>query len=133
MTTWIVGDIHGCAEELAELIGRLDLGEDGHLVACGDLFHRGPDPAGVMDLLTDCGASFVLGNHERAILRRVHLDPRRADGSDRPQLQEHVRAEDPRGTAHQVMQHRMGGKYDRNGCELERSQREREEIGRAHV
>jgi serine/threonine protein phosphatase 1 len=89
MTTWIVGDIHGCADELAELIGRLGIGDGSRLIACGDLFHRGPDPAGVMDLLTACDARFVLGNHERAVLRRVHLDPRRADGSDRPPLREH--------------------------------------------
>ena len=86
MTTWIVGDIHGCATELSILIERLQLGEQDHLVACGDLFHRGPDPAGVMDLLREAGASFILGNHERAVLRRVGLAPSRPDGSDRPPL-----------------------------------------------
>lgn len=89
MTTWIVGDIHGCAEELGRLIEHLSLGEEDQLVSCGDLFHRGPDPAGVMDLLEAAGAHFILGNHERKVLERLGLDPRRADAADRPPSREH--------------------------------------------
>ena len=63
MTSWIVGDIHGCAEELALLLAELALGPGDRLVSCGDLFHRGPDPVGVMDLLAECRGAFVLGNH----------------------------------------------------------------------
>lgn len=88
MTTWIVGDIHGCADELASLIERAALGPDDRLVSCGDLFHRGPDPVGTMELLESVGALFVLGNHERAVLRRLGLAPRRADGGDRPPFRE---------------------------------------------
>jgi serine/threonine protein phosphatase 1 len=83
MATWILGDIHGCSEELAELLRRLAPGADDRVVCCGDLFHRGPDPAGVMDLLRAHGALFVLGNHERAVLRRVGVAPNRIDGADR--------------------------------------------------
>jgi hypothetical protein len=86
MTTWIVGDIHGCAEELAELVERLALGPGDRLLSVGDLFHRGPDPAGVMDVLRAAGAAFILGNHELRVLERFQLAPRRADGSDRPPL-----------------------------------------------
>ena len=88
MATWVVGDVHGCAEELGRLIGELALGPGDGLVAVGDLFHRGPDPAGVLDLLAGAGARFVLGNHERAVLRRVGLAPERADGADRPPRRE---------------------------------------------
>ncbi len=86
MATWIVGDIHGCADELARLLAALALGADDRLVALGDLFHRGPAAAGVMDLLRGAGARFVLGNHEDAVLRRVGLAPGRADAGDRPAL-----------------------------------------------
>lgn len=89
MTTWIVGDIHGCASELETLIDHLQLGDSDRLVSCGDLFHRGPDPVGVMELLRDAGASFILGNHERAVLKHVCLDPKESDASDRPPLREH--------------------------------------------
>lgn len=84
MTTWIVGDVHGCAEELARLVERLDPGPDDRLLACGDLLHRGPDPLGVCEVLTGAGADFVLGNHEHAVLRRCFLAPRKPDASDRP-------------------------------------------------
>lgn len=88
MTTWIVGDIHGCAEELAALVGRLALGPSDRLVSVGDLFHRGPDPLGVVSILRELDAPFVLGNHERAVLARCGLAPRRVDGSDRPERRE---------------------------------------------
>lgn len=86
MTTWVVGDVHGCAEELALLLERLALGPGDRLISVGDLFHRGPDPSGVLDLLEGAKASFILGNHEHAVLARAGLAPARADGSDRPAL-----------------------------------------------
>ena len=86
MATWIIGDIHGCAAELALLIARLELADDDRLVALGDLFHRGPDAGGVMDLLVERRALFLLGNHEEKVLRRARLAPALADGSDRPPL-----------------------------------------------
>jgi bis(5'-nucleosyl)-tetraphosphatase (symmetrical) len=86
MTHWIVGDIHGCAQELAELIERLALGPGDQLIAAGDLYHRGPDPLGVARLLEACGASFILGNHEHVMLKRCGLTGTRADGADRPPL-----------------------------------------------
>ena len=84
MTTWVIGDIHGCSEELSQLLERLDLGANDQLVCVGDLFHRGPDPTGVMDLLQAAGAIFVLGNHEHKVLERCGLAPRST--SDRPAL-----------------------------------------------
>ncbi len=99
MATWVVGDIHGCADELGELIRLLDLGPEDQLVSVGDLFHRGPDPVGVMELLREAGARFVLGNHERSVLRRARLDPKKADGSDRPPLRTEFANLDPEDLA----------------------------------
>lgn len=82
-STWVVGDIHGCAEELAELLERITLGPDDRFISVGDLYHRGPDPLGVARQLTALpGFAMVLGNHERAMLRRAGLVGQRADGSD---------------------------------------------------
>ncbi|MEZ6017588.1 MAG: metallophosphoesterase [Planctomycetota bacterium] len=86
MATWIIGDIHGCSEELAELLRRIAPTAHDQIVSCGDLFHRGPDPAGVLDLLRESRASFILGNHERAILKRIGIAPQRWDGADRGPL-----------------------------------------------
>jgi hypothetical protein len=84
MATWILGDIHGCAQELSLLLEQIDAGPDDRIVALGDLFHRGPDACGVMDLLCRHDALFLLGNHEEVVLRRVRMAPLRPDGSDRP-------------------------------------------------
>lgn len=91
MTTWTIGDIHGCADELALLIERIAPGPDDVLLAVGDLFHRGPNPAGVMDLLRESGARFILGNHELRVLARLGLAPTLVDASDRPPLQTEFR------------------------------------------
>lgn len=70
--TWVVGDVHGCADELAELVERLELAPDDRFVSVGDLFHRGPDPAGVWRVARDLPQfEAILGNHEHAMLRRA--------------------------------------------------------------
>lgn len=86
MATWVVGDIHGCALELARLVERLKLGEGDSLVSVGDLFHRGPDTVGVMRILRELHVPFVLGNHELAVLRRVGLAPTSLSPEDRPPM-----------------------------------------------
>ena len=95
MTSWITGDVHGCARELEELIAKIDLGPDDELISVGDLFHRGPDPIGVMEILREVDAHFVLGNHERKVLERCGLAPRRWDGSDRPPLRREFEGLEP--------------------------------------
>ena len=72
MATLFVGDVHGCAGELATL---LDLAGDADVVLVGDLFLKGPDPAGVWSLIRDRGIVSVLGNHDDRLLRVV-------DGAD---------------------------------------------------
>jgi hypothetical protein len=74
----IVGDVHGEAEALRALLGRLGYGPDGthpegrRLAFVGDLVDRGPDSPGVVRWLRpllDAGrACCALGNHELNIL-----------------------------------------------------------------
>ncbi len=79
-STWVVGDIHGCADELAQLITKLQLGVDDRFISVGDLYHRGPDPVGVAEqLLALPQFELVLGNHERVILERMQHLPEDAD------------------------------------------------------
>ena len=68
--TIVVGDVHGCLEELDELLRLVELrpGFD-RLVFVGDLLDRGPDPVGVVRRARALGASSVLGNHEDKHLR----------------------------------------------------------------
>ena len=75
-STWFLGDIHGCAEELAELLGKISLGPDDRIISLGDLYHRGPDPHGVVDLLIDLpNFELILGNHELVLLHRARMMP----------------------------------------------------------
>jgi len=88
MTHWIIGDIHGCALELAQLVQQINLGPEDQLLSVGDLFHRGPDPMGVIEVLAKNNARFILGNHEAKVLERFDLAPAKSDGSDRVELRE---------------------------------------------
>ncbi|MDP7062519.1 MAG: metallophosphoesterase [Planctomycetota bacterium] len=87
-STWVVGDIHGCAVELQQLLDRIDLKADDMLLSVGDLFHRGPDPVGVLRILQGLGDRFdmVNGNHELVLSKRLRfraptcLEDLRGDG-----------------------------------------------------
>jgi len=70
MRVIIIGDVHGCLEELTELIDVLKLqwGEDS-LVFVGDLVDKGPDSVGVLNYVYKLSLShpYVMvlqGNHE---------------------------------------------------------------------
>lgn len=66
--TWIIGDIHGCYRELAELLGKIPADEP--LVFLGDYVDRGPSPRQVVELLLRerHRSVFLMGNHESMLL-----------------------------------------------------------------
>ena len=43
----VIGDVHGCLEELITLIAKLNLNETDEVVFVGDLLNKGPDSFGV--------------------------------------------------------------------------------------
>ncbi|MGH9288572.1 MAG: polynucleotide kinase-phosphatase [Acidimicrobiales bacterium] len=82
----IIGDVHGCFDELFILLGELgyEVAADGTGAAhpddrracfVGDLVDRGPDTPGVLRLvmgMSDAGAAIVVpGNHENKLLRAL--------------------------------------------------------------
>lgn len=81
----IVGDVHGCLEELTELLGRLGYSRDGddawrhpagrRALFVGDLVDRGPDSPDVLRLVMDMVAAgtgiCVQGNHDQKLLRKL--------------------------------------------------------------
>ncbi len=77
----IIGDVHGCDDELAELITSLGYAENGvhpdgrTLVFLGDLIDRGPKIPEVLDrvmgLVNSGRALCVPGNHEAKLLRKL--------------------------------------------------------------
>lgn len=68
MRTIIVGDVHGCRQELEALLDRVGFASGDRLVFVGDLVARGPDSLGVLDVARTTGAVVVRGNHEQRLL-----------------------------------------------------------------
>lgn len=80
MRTILFGDVHGCLEELRELVNRLAVGPTDRLVFVGDLMDKGPLPAETVRYVRELGAQMVLGNHEEKHLRwRRHEDKKRGN------------------------------------------------------
>jgi Calcineurin-like phosphoesterase len=68
--TIVVGDIHGCFDELTELLGKAALGDADRVVSVGDLVTKGEKSREVLDLfISDARFDAVLGNHDLALLR----------------------------------------------------------------
>jgi hypothetical protein len=66
--TIVIGDIHGCFDELSDLLNRVALDEDDQVVAVGDLIVKGLKNRQVLDLfIEDKRFSSVIGNHDRAL------------------------------------------------------------------
>ena len=71
MCTIFVGDIHGCAAELDDLLDAVEFTRTrDRLLLTGDAFARGPDPLGVWQIIEKTGAKMVLGNHDDRLLRQ---------------------------------------------------------------
>lgn len=63
----IVGDVHGCADELSRLLDLVRFGGGDTLYFLGDLLSRGPNPQRVLALLRETAARGVRGNHDDAL------------------------------------------------------------------
>jgi len=62
--TIIVGDVHGCVDELQALLRQCGMVRGDRVVLAGDLVAKGPDSRGVVQLAREIGARAVLGNHD---------------------------------------------------------------------
>lgn len=71
---FIVGDLHGCYDELLNLLGvvSFDIEKD-RLISTGDLIDRGPKPLECMALLEQDWFHCVKGNHESLLLYKALL------------------------------------------------------------
>jgi len=71
--TWIIGDVHGYANTLKTLIGKIALEKSDRLILLGDLVDRGPNSKGVFDFIIELRASgydieCIMGNHDYMML-----------------------------------------------------------------
>ncbi len=68
--TIVIGDIHGCYDELVSLLEKAGLTANDRIVAVGDLIVKGKKNKEVLDLFSrDKRFSSVIGNHDLAILK----------------------------------------------------------------
>jgi serine/threonine protein phosphatase 1 len=76
MAIFAIGDVHGCVDELAELLETLPAGDDATVVMLGDYIDRGPHSRSVIELLIEQQAKrrivTLAGNHEEML--REFLD-----------------------------------------------------------
>lgn len=75
--TYAIGDIHGCADLLNQLLDWIQPTSQDTFIFLGDMIDRGPDSKGVLDsimALKDTSEVIcILGNHEQMMLEsRVH-------------------------------------------------------------
>jgi hypothetical protein len=74
--TIIIGDIHGCFDELKDLLKLVELRTEDRVIAVGDLIVKGPKNREVLDLfIKDDRFSSVIGNHDRALRQYWRGEP----------------------------------------------------------
>jgi serine/threonine protein phosphatase 1 len=66
-----IGDIHGCHDELLELLERVSPRGNDLVTSVGDVVNKGPDPVRCLDLWRDRGYLAVQGNNEIKLLSRA--------------------------------------------------------------
>lgn len=73
---FIFSDIHGCLDELKELISVAGICEQDQLIFNGDIIDKGPDTPGVVRFIRELPSPkvLVLGNHEERFLRWVRYE-----------------------------------------------------------
>jgi hypothetical protein len=81
--TILIGDVHGCAEELEALLEYVNWTPEDTVCFVGDLLARGPDGPGVLRIYRETCARGVLGNHEDRLLEARAA---RAGGAGGPRL-----------------------------------------------
>lgn len=75
MSTYVIGDVHACYEELKSLLCKIEFNPSyDKIIFVGDLIGRGPKPCEVLELIMDFGDSVinVLGNHDLRFLAAAH-------------------------------------------------------------
>ena len=85
--TIVIGDLHGCFDELTDLIELIGLRRDDRVVAVGDLIVKGPKNRDVLDLfIQDKRFSSVIGNHDRKLRQHWRGEPTRLTKEEKATL-----------------------------------------------
>jgi bis(5'-nucleosyl)-tetraphosphatase (symmetrical) len=69
MRTFFIGDVHGCAEEFAELVEKFSPSVDDKIYQVGDLINKGPGSVAAVEFILKHNIKCVMGNHEAKLLQ----------------------------------------------------------------
>ncbi len=69
----VIGDVHGCYDELVELLEIAGVANDPNavIIFVGDLVNKGPKCKEVLDLVCNIGAYSVRGNHDHRCVNKL--------------------------------------------------------------
>ncbi|XP_069136259.1 bis(5'-nucleosyl)-tetraphosphatase PrpE [asymmetrical]-like [Argopecten irradians] len=73
-SVFVIGDIHGCYDELLELLSLAESAEPSRPILpvfVGDLINKGPKNVEVLHKIQNMDAYSVRGNHDEAVLRQL--------------------------------------------------------------
>jgi predicted phosphodiesterase len=83
--TIVVGDIHGCDDELEDMLTMVGFNDDDRLVSVGDLITKGPKSREVLErFMREPQFSAVIGNHDLALRRRWNGEKLKLKDSQKP-------------------------------------------------
>ena len=83
--TIVVGDIHGCYDELEDLLAAVGFVSSDRLICVGDLITKGPKSREVLDrFMNESRFAAVIGNHDLALRRRWNGEKFKLKPSQKP-------------------------------------------------
>ena len=92
MRTLIIGDIHGCYEELQLLLEKFNPESSDRIFSVGDVINRGPESGKCITLLKELNAKTVMGNHEHWYLKSYPFEDNTVTsfGFRRLEIEDHI-------------------------------------------
>ncbi|MGI8836060.1 MAG: metallophosphoesterase [Pyrinomonadaceae bacterium] len=83
--TIVIGDIHGCYDELEDMLTEVRFAADDRLISVGDLITKGPKNREVLErFMSDPQFSAVMGNHDLALRRKWNGEKVKLKDSQKP-------------------------------------------------
>jgi len=86
-----IGDIHGCLDQLMEVLDKCSAFVGHRYVFLGDYIDRGPSSNEVIDTIRKLDAVYLMGNHEQSLIwymKRDHGSAKTTVGANVPEFSE---------------------------------------------
>ena len=75
MSTYVIGDVHGCFDQFIKLLKKIEYDtKKDQIILTGDLVNRGPKSLAVLNYcMADKNITTVLGNHDLYLLYLISI------------------------------------------------------------